>query len=205
MFGKKNSQIKRPKKLFDKTRIDEENDLRDKYGLKNKKEIWKAEFEISIFRRRAKSLITAGLEEQKIFLDKLNKIGFSVDKIADVLALNKEDWLKRRLQTMILKNKVVNTPKEARQLIVHKHIKVNENVVNIPSYMVKKDEEDKITVDKVMKTVEMKDLEKKEKPVEKDSEGVKVENKAEEISEKAVVEEIKEAPKEEVKVEEVKE
>ena len=37
----------RPQRPFDKVRIDEENILREKYGLKNKKEIWKADASIS--------------------------------------------------------------------------------------------------------------------------------------------------------------
>jgi len=163
MFGRKSTSVKRPKKLYDKPRIEEENVLIRKYGLKNKGEIWKAESEITILRRRAKELITADPEKQELFLSKLKKEGFNVDKIADVLALEKEDWLRRRLQTVLLAKGLVKNPRQARQLIVHKHVFVNENAVNIPSFRVDKELEDKITINpKAIKTPEIKKLEKNE-------------------------------------------
>ena len=39
---RRRKNFSRPKKLFDRARIDEENVIVKKYGLKNKKEIWKA-------------------------------------------------------------------------------------------------------------------------------------------------------------------
>ncbi len=143
---RKKKRYNKPRNIYDKVRIEEENKLIKEYGLKNKREIWKAEFAIEKIRNQAKKLITAEPEEQKKLFDKLNKLGFKVEKIADILALNKEDWLKRRLQTIVHK-KFANTPKQARQWIVHKHVKINGKAVNVPSYIVKVDEEDKISVD----------------------------------------------------------
>ncbi len=143
---RKKKKYNKPRKLYDKVRIEEENKLVEKYGLKNKREVWKAESAIDRIRNRAKKLITATLEEQEKLLEKLRKMGFKVEKIADVLALNKEDWLKRRLQTILTEKKLAKTPKEARQLIVHKHVLINDEVINVPSYIVKVDEEDKIKV-----------------------------------------------------------
>lgn len=145
-FGKYSRLFKKPRKLYDKSRIEEENKLVTKYGLKNKKEIWKAESEIGKIRKQAKGLITAELEKQKILINKLKKIGFKVEKISDVLGLNKEDWLRRRLQSIVNEKKLASTVKGARQLIVHKHITIEGRVVNIPGYMVKIDDEDKIGV-----------------------------------------------------------
>ena len=62
---RKHKKYGRPKKPFDKQRIDEENVLVSRYGLKNKKEIWKAEAAIDKIRGRAKSLITAERSEQE--------------------------------------------------------------------------------------------------------------------------------------------
>ena len=143
---RKKKKYNKPRKLYDKVRIEEENKLVEKYGLKNKREVWKAESAIDRIRNRAKKLITATLEEQEKLLEKLRKMGFKVEKIADVLALNKEDWLKRRLQTILTEKKLAKTPKEARQLIVHKHVLINDEVITVPSYIVKVDEEDKIKV-----------------------------------------------------------
>lgn len=130
--------------MYDKTRIQEENILMERYGLKNKREIWKAEARVDDIRRQAKKLITENEEEQAKLIKKLNKFGFGVKKIADVLALNKEDWLKRRLQSVVAEKKLARTPKGARQLIVHKHVLIDSKAVNVPSYLVTKEEEDKI-------------------------------------------------------------
>ena len=138
---RKRKKFRWPKKMYDKVRVSEENRLLTKYGLKNKREIWKAEAKIKYFRARAKNLITASEEEQKNFFDNLNKVGLGVGNIADVLALNKEDLLKRRLQSIIMKKKIANTPKQARQMITHKIVKIRGGVVNVPSYLVKIEEE----------------------------------------------------------------
>ncbi len=143
---RKKNKFKRPKKPFDKQRIIEEKEIVKKYGLKNKQEIWKAESEISRLRRMAKSLIPKSEEEKKEFFAKLNRLGFEVKDISDVLALNKEDWLKRRLQTILLKKKLARTIKHARQLITHKLVLVDGRVVNRPGFIVTKDLEDKISL-----------------------------------------------------------
>ena len=71
-----------------------ENILKEKYGLKNKREIWKADAAIGRIRNLAKELITKPEEEKELFIKRLQKKGFSVESIADSLALDKENWLK---------------------------------------------------------------------------------------------------------------
>lgn len=136
----------RPKKLYDKPRIEEENVIAQKYGLKNKREIWKADSKVSAMRKRAKLLISKSKEEQEIFFNKLNKMGLKTASIADVLALTKEDLLERRLQTVLFKKGLVKTPHQARQLIVHKHVLVNNKITNSPSFVVSVDLENKIAL-----------------------------------------------------------
>lgn len=143
---RKRKQFSRPRKLYDAARIAEENKIVEKYGLKNKREIWKAESVVSDLRRRAKLLIPKSEEEKAKFFEKLNKMGFTINNIADVLALNKENFLERRLQTIVFKKGLVKTPKQARQLIVHKHVLVEGKAINAPSYWVTVDVENKITV-----------------------------------------------------------
>ena len=75
---RKKKKYSRPRKLFDKIRIEEENELIKKYGLKNKKEIWKADSAIGRVRNQAKNLITADSEEQKKLIDISQKISLSV-------------------------------------------------------------------------------------------------------------------------------
>lgn len=135
-----------PRKLYDKTRIGDENKLVEEYGLKNKKEIWKAEAKIKYFRNRAKILITADKKEQAQFFAKLRSIGLNVSTIAEVLALNKEDLLKRRLSTVVWKKGLTNTARHARQLIVHKKVSVDGRVIDVPSYIVPIDSEGNIAL-----------------------------------------------------------
>ena len=143
---RKRKLFSRPKKLFDRTRMDEENVLIKRYGLKNKREIWKAKTAVSKLRRRAKALIGKDSEAQQKFFDKLNKMGIAVVDISDVLALTEESIFERRLQTFLYKKKLATTVKGARQLIVHKNVLVDGNVVNTPSFLVTRDLEDKITL-----------------------------------------------------------
>ena len=135
MIRKKN-RFSRPHKLYDKIRIGQENKLVEMYGLKNKKEIWKAEAKVKYFRNRAKILINSGQDEQKNFFDKLDSIGLSVKSIADVLALNKEDILKRRLATIVWKKGLSKTARHARQMITHKNVLVDGRAIDVPSYIV---------------------------------------------------------------------
>ncbi|MGV8131859.1 MAG: 30S ribosomal protein S4 [Candidatus Pacearchaeota archaeon] len=145
MIRKKN-QFSWPRKLYDKIRISDENKLVEEYGLKNKREIWKAEAKIKYFRDRAKFLITASTEEQEKFFSKLRSIGLNVKTIADVLALNKEDLLKRRLATVVWKKGLANTARQARQFIVHKKVFVEDQAVDVPSFIVPIDLESNITL-----------------------------------------------------------
>ena len=143
---RKSKKFDWPKKLWDKPRILEENKLVEEYGLKNKKEIWKTDAKIKYFRNRAKALITADSSDQEAFFNKLNIIGLKVSSISDVLALEIEDLLKRRLSTVVWKKGLANTAKNARQLITHKKVKVGEIVVDVPSYIVKLAEEKTLTI-----------------------------------------------------------
>ena len=65
--------------------------------------------------------------------------------------MGKEDILKRRLSTIVSGKKLASTPKEARQMIVHKRVLVNGRLMNVPSYLVGFDEEDKIEIKKKAK------------------------------------------------------
>lgn len=143
---RKKKMFERPRKAYVKSRIDEENKLVEKYGLKNKREIWKTLAKINYFRTRAKSLAKLPLEEQEILFKKLKMIGLKTDTIADVLALNVEALLERRLPTVMARKGLANTPRQARQMVVHKRVLVDKNVINIPSYLVPVSQENLITL-----------------------------------------------------------
>ena len=143
---RKHKSYSKPKRPFSKERIVEENEIRKEFGLKNKQEIWKAESAVKGMKERAKKLISASESEQKKLFEKLGKIGIKVNSIADVLALDKKDYMKRRLQSVLLSKKKARTIKGARQLITHKKVLVDGNAVNSPSYIVPIELEDKITL-----------------------------------------------------------
>jgi len=138
----------RPRKAFEKTRIEEENVLVKNYGLKNKREIWKSLAKIGYFRKRAKALAMASREEQEVFFRKLNALGLKVDSITEALDLQVEDLLKRRLPTIVTRLKFANTIRQARQMVVHKKIMINERVVDSPSFIVGVGDEGKISIKK---------------------------------------------------------
>ncbi|MFQ5531040.1 MAG: 30S ribosomal protein S4 [Candidatus Nanoarchaeia archaeon] len=169
---RKRKTYSKPKRPFDKTRIDEEAEIKKEFGLKNKKEIWKAEAKIKSVREKAKRLISSKSEDQQALFDRLKKIGFEVNSIADILSLDKKDYLGRRLQTILVKKKLVTTVKSARQLITHRKVLVNGKVVNIPSYIVSVDLEDKIDLKK-SKAGKNPKKKKNEEMGKEPSEGVK--------------------------------
>lgn len=158
---RKHKLYSRPKRPFDKARIDEEVVIKKEYGLKNKKEIWKADAKVKSMRQKAKKLITASAEEQDALFLRLRKIGLDVNSIGDVLGLDKTDYLNRRLQTIVAVKGLAPTVKTARQMIVHKRILVDGRVIDAPSFIVPVELENKI---------ELKVKAKVEKPVEKEEE-----------------------------------
>ena len=97
-------------------------------------------------RRKAKNLIKSSKESQEEFFEKLRDKGFEVNSIADVLGLNKKDYLNRRLQTIVVKKGLATTMKTARQMITHKKVLINGDAVNIPSYLVDVETEKNITL-----------------------------------------------------------
>jgi len=159
---RKHKSYSRPKRPFDKGRIDEENEIREKFGLKNKREIWKAEARVKKIRERAKSLISSSEAEQQKLFDQLNLIGLKVKTIPEVLSLTKEDYLVRRLQTIIVKKRLATTMKAARQLITHKKVMVDGKIVSVPSYVVPVSLEDKIVLRLKKKTPKKQEENKNE-------------------------------------------
>ncbi len=138
----------RPFKRWDKARIIYESQLMKKYGLKNKREIWKAAAIIRSFRHMARSLFATQDEhaKQELFR-KLKKFGILRVKnptLDDVLGLTVEDLLERRLQTIVYRKGLAKTPKHARQLIVHRHVAIGDKIVTVPSYLVSVEEEKKV-------------------------------------------------------------
>ncbi len=143
------NKFKGPRHPWNKVRLQEEIVLVGKYGLRNKHELWRAQTILSQYRTRARQLLALPEEEReaqlKVLIDKLYKLGVlpSLESSVDeVLSLTVEDFLKRRLQTMVKNLGLASTIHQARQLIVHGHIAIKDRRVTIPSYHVKRGEED---------------------------------------------------------------
>jgi len=144
-------KYKKPLHPWRKERIEEEKGLFEVYGLKNKKEVWKAESKLKKYTSQAKRLIKGigkqtEIEKQQLIssLNRLNLINEGA-KLEDVLNLNIKNILDRRLQSFVYKLGLAKSIKQARQFIIHGHIFINGKKLNAPSYIIKKDEEDKIT------------------------------------------------------------
>ncbi len=154
------SSQKFPRKKYDtplhpwkETRIKSERELMKKYGLKNHKEVWKAKTYLGKHREQARELLaklgTASPQAKKesdqllLHLSSMGIVamGASLD---DVLALDIESVLSRRLQTLVYLKGFSSTPYQARQLISHGHVAVSGKKVTVPSYMVPKEEETQI-------------------------------------------------------------
>jgi small subunit ribosomal protein S4 len=142
-----------PSHPWQSDRIREENELIHKYGLKNKREVWKAKSVLTSFRQTARTLLARlrtgdeqAIREKDELLSRLFSLGILAEdaQLDDVLALNVENILSRRLQTVIYMKGLAFTPSQARQFIVHGHIAVSGRKVTIPSYMIKRKEEESI-------------------------------------------------------------
>ncbi|MHA2099939.1 MAG: 30S ribosomal protein S4 [Candidatus Kariarchaeaceae archaeon] len=136
---------------YQKARLESELILIGKYGLRNKKELWKARTQLGNYRSQARSLLGVELElrtaREQLLIDKLRKLGIvSVEtETDDVLGLEVEAILTRRLQTLVLEKGLAGTIYQARQLITHRHIAVDGKVMTAPGYIVPVALEDLIT------------------------------------------------------------
>ena len=117
------------------------------FGLKTKRELWKAHTELSRVRNQARSLLALGQEvrqeKEPILMKSLSRIGLVGESstLDDVLNLQVTDLLSRRLQTIVMKKLGFKTPYQARQAVVHGHIMIGDRVVTVPSYTVDVSEE----------------------------------------------------------------
>jgi len=142
-----------PSHPWKEQRIRDENELVKKYGLKNKREIWKAQTSLRKYRGQARELL-AKIDSNDPQIKKesdqliIHLTRYSVlplnSTLDDVLALDTEALLARRLQTLTYLKGLANTPSQARQLISHGHIAIGDRRITIPSYKVTKDEENMI-------------------------------------------------------------
>ena len=133
--------------------------------MKNKKEVWRVQYILARIRKAARDLLTLedndpkrifegdALINRMLRIGVLNKHEKSLDLVLDLKLVK---FLERRLQTLVFKSSYAKSIHEARSLIFQNRITLNtgrrNKTVNIPSLIVRKENENKI--DKVSRDVE---------------------------------------------------
>ncbi|MCC7574608.1 30S ribosomal protein S4 [Candidatus Woesearchaeota archaeon] len=131
---------------WEKLRLEAEKPLMKEYGLVNKKELWKVSSKLKNFKDNAKKLVASKSEqaiaEKKQMVDRMKSYGLITSDVLDeILGLDIQQLLDRRLQTVVFKKGLARTIKQARQMITHRHIAVNGIKITAPGYLVKVSEE----------------------------------------------------------------
>jgi len=150
--GKNRKSYDTPKHPWQAARMAGEVELIKRYGLRNKKEVWKAYSGLKNYRELARKLLaetTKGKLSGSIktdsdnILNRLKRFGLLKNEagLDDILSLDVTNFLERRLQTQVHKQGLANTMKQARQFIVHGHISVDGRKVTVPGYMISMEEE----------------------------------------------------------------
>jgi small subunit ribosomal protein S4 len=154
--GKNHKSYQTPKRPWEKARIEAETRLVIEYGLRNKREVWKAQAYLRKYRTGARSLLAIGSNAAHAALYDTKKaelitslqrngiLGPDAD-IDAILSLKVQAPLERRLQTLVYRKGLARSPKQARQLITHGHIAINGRRTSIPGYMVNRVEETQIS------------------------------------------------------------
>lgn len=192
------------KQRWNKQSIEEESVLVEDYGLKNKKEIRRVELMLKKFKMLAKVYNkdenTKKSQEAVHFLESLKAKGFlsqEAQSLDEVLDMSLRDILDRRLSTVLYKNKLARTCKQARQFITHRHVSVDGKVIDSPTYFITLSQEEAIVFR------DTSSLNSEEHPERRLAAGNVVEEPAEEETQEEekteAVEEKAEEKKEEVK------
>ena len=110
--------------------LEEELRLVGTYGLRNKRELWRNQTELSTLRRRAREMLSMDPEDrvkrEHEIIGKLYNLGLVPERatLDDILGLSVQDLMERRLQTILYRNGMAKSLFQARQLITHGHVAI---------------------------------------------------------------------------------
>ncbi len=152
-------KYEKPKEPWSEELLSSEREVMKKYGLRRKKELWRAQATLTAYKNQAKHLIAKkndkdlaakkNEKKQAVLFEKIRSVGLlETPTLDDILALSIDNLLARRLQSFVLSLNLAKTHRGARQAIVHGHVRIDGKKVTFPSYTVKTAEEGKITTDK---------------------------------------------------------
>jgi small subunit ribosomal protein S4 len=144
-------KIETPGHPYDKARLERELPLVGTYGLRNKRELWRARTILSTARQLARGLLALDPEARKTreqeLLSRLSRFGMlpQNSNLDSVLALEIRVVLERRLQTIVFRKGLAASPYQARQFITHRHIAIGTGVATSPSRLITVAEEELIS------------------------------------------------------------
>jgi len=153
--GKNTKSYDTPRHPWQAVRMAEEVGHVKTYGLRNKREVWKAQSMLRNYRRSAMEMLAVTAEgkltghllrKSDDILTKLKRYGILSPEggLDDILALQTRNFLDRRLQTQVYRQGFANTLRQSRQFITHGHIAIEGKKITVPGYIVTKEEELKI-------------------------------------------------------------
>ncbi len=149
---KSRKKFSTPRNQWQADQLSRELHLMGTYGLRNKRELWRTETELSRIRKQARELLAQPVEErlsaETKLLKSLSRKGIigEAATLDDILGLTVENLLDRRLQSMVKNKGLAPTIHKARQIVTHGHIKVRDRVITIPGYLVMSEEEPTVRV-----------------------------------------------------------
>ena len=127
---KSRKTFRRPRQIWTTDQLSSELYLIGSYGLRSKSELWKAQTKVADIRNQARELLALTIEARQAQETKLLNYLQRIGLVKESATLDDN----------------AKSPQQSRQLVVHGHVSIGERIINIPGYIVKKDEESKIAL-----------------------------------------------------------